>query len=362
MGTISEFNRKRYEINFRPKRLGSFDKNQLKVEEIGYYFSLSPDGSMLAWCAKDSGIILERDLESSRIRELMLPKKGGGNYKKYPYESYFIGFSNDTANLISILRDIRTGDFEYAIWETAAWKLLYTGVLGDDLGGVGSVAFSSQKDVVAIGSNIRDIYLADIQKSQVGILSGHGPSLVPAPITHKVGFVAFSPDNKRLFSAGEDGEVLAWNLSRNIEGGCAESLYSHGYAVDCGALSPDGALLATSNPFSFEDEGGSIVIWDVNAGRMISEIKEGAYDLSFVDNRFLISFLTEHDKNDKPIGENVRLWDVKQGLIREEKMEKRKMIKSSFFQSNLSHGGKYLIGQVFDNHLEIWQLYELQIE
>jgi WD40 repeat protein len=82
------------------------------------------------------------------------------------------------------------------------------------------------------------------------VLKGH----MPAPLDHgpRVNAVAFSPDGKFVATGGEEGAVKLWEVST---GRCSATL-THRGLVAAVALSPDGKSLATYN-------GAEIRLWDL---------------------------------------------------------------------------------------------------
>jgi WD40 repeat protein len=116
-----------------------------------------------------------------------------------------------------------------------------------------------------------------------------------------VGFVralAFSPDDRWLASAGEDGTVKLWEVATGRE---LHTLRGHGDAVTGVAFSPDGQTLASAG------SGYDIILRDVATGRELRRLKAqyvGTYgsavsvvitDVAFsADGRRLIAAGREH--------------------------------------------------------------------
>ena len=65
--------------------------------------------------------------------------------------------------------------------------------------------------------------------------------------------VAFSPDGRRIASAGHDGFVKLWDLTTGQE---VLTLSRHKAEVACVAFSPNGHLLASSGL------DGTVMVWD----------------------------------------------------------------------------------------------------
>jgi len=77
--------------------------------------------------------------------------------------------------------------------------------------------------------------------------------------------VAFTPDGKRLVSAGEDETVRIWDL---VTGRCTTSLDEHPDPLWCLAVSADG------NEAVSGDVDGVLMLWDMAAGKPVTGLQE----------------------------------------------------------------------------------------
>jgi WD40 repeat protein len=121
-------------------------------------------------------------------------------------------------------------------------------------------------------------------------LAGHGGD---------VHAVAISPDSRRIYSAGDDKQIMVWNS----ESGARERAWvAHAKQVPALALSPDGKLLASGS------RDNSIRFWNADTGELADTLighSEDVMSVRFSPTGTLLASAS-YDKT-------VRLWEVKTG-------------------------------------------------
>src|SRR5262249_12334451 len=143
------------------------------------------------------------------------------------------------------------------------------------LGHVGTVwaapAFSPDGKLLATGSFDRTVRLWDVEAGrEVLTLRGH---------TGQVWGVAFSPDGRRLVSAGKGsdgaGEVMIWAGNPLVERASPEPLRTLNHVANQPhvAYSPDGRWIVAS--------GKVVELWDADTGRLLRTLPSPANNVAF---------------------------------------------------------------------------------
>jgi eukaryotic-like serine/threonine-protein kinase len=186
----------------------------------------SPDGKTLA-TGGDDAIIRLWDVASRKMTACL---------KKHTGRIDTLSFSPDGKNLISCGKEKESGDHAVPQAMAISWNLATRqGQLWMALAtALAAVAYSHDGQYVAFGDGNGHLHLWDatLARSQ-GHWRGH---------TRSIESVAFSPDDKLLASASEDG-VHVWDVASHS---LWLSIPSSGERIWCVTFSPDGRTLAAS--------------------------------------------------------------------------------------------------------------------
>ncbi len=242
------------------------------IREIAY----SPDGTRLA-VASAIGIWIY-DAQTGEELNLFTGHTEGGVVS--------VSFSPDGEMLAS-------GSFDQTVrlWDVKTGETIRT--LTGHIGIVESVSFSPNGQTLASGGGFRDntVRLWDVSTGELlHTLTGH---------MEGVDSVSFSPDGQTLASGSEDETVRLWDVAT---GAIVHTLTGHTDRVNSVSFSPDGQTLASGS----EDE--TIRLWDVATGAIVHTLTGHTwyvYSVSFSpDGETLTSGSWD---------ETIRLWDVRTG-------------------------------------------------
>lgn len=200
---------------------------------------------------------------------------------------------------------------------------------------INSVAFSPDGKLLAV-AEYNGVRLVSVEsRATLRRLEG---------IRGNVTEVSFSADGNRLLAAAGEpglfGEAVLWHVA---DGTVAARFLGHTDSLNCAALSPDGALVATG---SYDQ---TVIIWDVASGQALRTIKghNGAiFDLAFHPRRGILA-TSSGDRT-------IKLWDVASGA----RLETFGQPLKEQYAVAFSPDGRYVAGGGVDNRIRIWQLSE----
>ncbi len=246
-------------------------------------FGLLPNGKMLTFNESD-GLQL-RDLQSGRN----LLRYTNVSFKTC--RSYDCARASDDGSLIAATNNFHSGNLgSIVLWESLTGEVLAE--LAGHPSPVSAIAISTDGKLVATsGEADGSIKLWNTETRQelntlrgpVGILS-----------------LDFSPDKRRIASAGRDNSIRVWDVESGKE------LFNLGKRSSWTLkvrFSPDGKMFAST------DMGFTIKLWDSETGQLVQTLKGHAntiYSLAFSpDGKRLAS-----GSDDKTI----RIWDLNSGV------------------------------------------------
>jgi WD40 repeat protein len=216
-------------------------------------------------------------------------------------QSYTAG---NIINLLCQLKiDLSGYDFSHlAVWQADLRNVklhdvnfqnanLSQSVFAETFGGVLSVTFSPDGELLALGDTNGEIRLYQVSDwKQLLTCKSHSNWVVS---------LAFSPDGSILASSSTDFTVKLWNIST---GECFQTLRGHDNEVWSVTFSPNGDVLASGS------DDNSIKLWSVGTGECLKTFQSHTSWVCSVvfssDGQTLFSGSDDH---------TIRLWDISTG-------------------------------------------------
>ena len=203
-------------------------------------------------------------------------------------------------------------------------------VFAETFGGVISVAFSPDGQLLAIGDTNGEIRLYQVSDwKQVLACKGH---------TNWVASLAFSPDGRTIASGSTDYTMKLWDIST---GQCIQTLQEHEEEVWSVAFSPDGNILASGS------DDHTIKLWSVRTGECLKTFQGHTSWVCSVafspDGQTLVSGSDD---------DTARLWDVSTGECLKTFKEHGDGIRSVTF----SPDGRMLASGSEDKTIKLWDV------
>lgn len=240
------------------KLLRSLDGHSDWVTSIAF----APNGIRLVSGGKDKTLRLW-DLASGQIQKIEQDLGAIGS----------VAFSSDGHLILSGggLGGAK-GDGSYLkLWDAETGKLVET--FAGRAKSVTSVAFSSDGNWVVAGSADWTAKLWNARTGQLACLfKGHLDGVTS---------IAFAPDAHRIASGSRDGEIAVWDISKC---GLVRKWKAHSAIVATVAFSPDGHSLLSGGGVPFRKADNSLKLWNVATSRLIRSFdghSEGVTSVAF---------------------------------------------------------------------------------
>jgi WD40 repeat protein len=244
--------------------------------------ALRPDGQRLAVARADGDIHLWDVEKGEMIRPV----------GKFPGGCAALAFSANGRLLAGAC-----GDGRVRVWDGHSGKPLFS-VAGPAVP-LRAVAFAPDGKQLAVAAADGVVTVWNMP-APLPLVVGHWPRRVHTLAARRddAPFLAYSPDGRRLASAGRGGTVHVWDVT------AAKEVFtsSAGAAVNHLAISPDGRRLA----LACEDR--TVRVWDAGRGRELFALRGHAKPVAYTafrpDGTHLVSL---------GLDESVKVWDASSG-------------------------------------------------
>jgi WD40 repeat protein len=249
-----------------------------------HFLAAPPSGQMVATPGPDGQLEIIEAPTGRRVA-MLADKRGGFVYA---------GFLQNDRTLLGIVdcTDERGPAWTASVWDTSSAHLLHQFPRYESV--VDGLSIHPSKRVFAItaGPVIRTYELPSGRL--ITQLDGHSGGIYQ---------LTFSPDGRRLASAGSDGTATIWDWANGTE--LRRLIGDYSAIVRCIAFSPDGQTLSTGQLY------GTVRLWNTESGQEMIRLGAGFVDvrrLQFsADGKRLACWSKENSEGGR---HDIRVWSI----------------------------------------------------